>query len=725
MATSLFTSAVLPNMIIFIIIGLVVLTAVIFGAILSWYKKVPQGKAIVRTGKGGTKVDFNGMTVIPVLHRMEWMDISIKKVEISRTGKDGLICKDNMRADIKVVFFVRVNPKVEAVINVAQTIGVDRASREDTLNQLFEAKFSEALKTVGKRFDFVELYDARERFRSEILETIGTQLNGYVLDDAAIDYLEQTPITFLQDDNILDSEGIKKIAELTATQHIAANKIRRQEEMTVTQQNVEAQEAILQLNRQLAEKEQIQKREIAAITAREEAETAKIQQEERLRSEQARIVTEEELAIAEQNKQRQIIVAEKAKLKTEAVENERVNKERELEINERERVVSLAQIDKDKALEEERKSIQEVIRERVIVEKATVAEEEKIKDTREFATANREKAVAITQAEKDAEQLKIKQIVNANSEKEAAAVMAQKKIIEAETALKASELDAMAMKKLAEAKAAQDAATGIAEAQVLEAKAGALERQGQADAKVIEMKAQAEAKEIEMKAAAKEIEGLKLAAVLEQTAFAEAKGKTANADATEKQGLAEAKVIEEKLLAEAKGIEGKAEAMKKLDGVGKEHEEFKLRLQKDKDVELAQINIQSAIAEAQAKVLAEALKSAKIDIVGGEQQFFDQIIRSITQAKSVDRLVAGSNVLNDVKENLLDGDGGNVIAKVRGLVSQFGISSEDIKNLSVAALLNRMSSETQDKGLQATLAKLLDAAQKAGLGNQPASLLGL
>ncbi|HEX2900711.1 MAG TPA: flotillin family protein [Bacteroidia bacterium] len=765
----MFSLSIFQNTIAIVVIGASLFLVLAVAMVLTWYKKVPQGKAIVRTGYGGITVKFNAAVVVPVLHRMEWMDISIKKVEISRTGKDGLICKDNMRADIKVVFFVRVNPLPDDVGKVAQTIGVERASHEDTLNSLFEAKFSEALKTVGKRFDFVDLYDAREKFRQEILNAIGQNLNGYHLDDAAIDYLEQTPIQFLQDTNILDSEGIKKIAELTAQQHIEANKIRRQEEMTVTQQNVESQEAILQLNRQLAEKQQIQFREIAAITAREEAETKKIQQEERLRSETARITTEEELAIAEQNKQRQIIVAEKSKEKTAAVETERVTKEKELEINERQRVVSLAQIEKEKAVEVEKKNIQEVIRERVVVEKATVAEEEKIKDTREFALANREKQVAITNAEKQSEQAKITLVVTAQAEKDAATVNAEKKLIEADAMLKASILDADSMKKLAEAKAAQEAAPGIAEAQVMEAKAGALERQGSAEAKVIEMKAGAEAKEMELKAAARgkeiefkataeameieikaqadskgiemkagaeakeielkaianEIEGLKQANVLEQTALANAKGKTANADATEKQGLAEAHVIEEKLLAEAKGIEGKAEAMKKLDGVGKEHEEFKLRLAKEKDVELAQINIQASIAQAQASVLAEALKSAKIEIVGGEQQFFDQIIRSITQARSIDRLVEGSNVLSEVKENLLDGEGGNIIEKIKGVIAQLGLSSDDIKNLSIANLLLQMSGNTDDKGLKGTLAKLLDAAKQAGIANKSAGILGL
>ncbi|HHG86608.1 MAG TPA: flotillin family protein [Bacteroidetes bacterium] len=717
-------------------IAVVVLLFLIVAVILSWYKKVPQGKAIIRTGVGGTKVNFNGMTVVPVLHRMEWMDISVKKVEINRTGKDGLICQDNMRADIKVVFFVRVNPNVKDVIKVAQTIGAARASREETLNQLFEAKFSEGLKTVGRRFDFVDLYDARERFRQEILNTIGTQLNGYILDDAAIDYLEQTPIDFLQDDNILDAEGIKKITDLTARQHIAANKIRNEETKIITQQDVEAKEAILELNRQLAEKQQVQKREIASITAREEAETKKVQEEERLRYESARITTEEELAVAEENKQRQIIISEKAKEKVAAVETERVEKERQLEINERERVVSLAQIEKEKAVEEERKNIQEVIRERVIVEKATVSEEEKIKDTREFAAADREKQVTITQAQQEAEQAKIKQVVIAEGQKEAAELQAKQKLIEADANLKASELEAEAMIKMADASAAEKAASGIAEAQVMEAKAQAKEREGEADAKVIELRAkaaaseiaaraEAQAKEIELRANADEIAGLKEANVLEQTALAEAKGKTANAEALQTQGLAEAKVIEEKLVSEAKGIAQKAEAMKKLDGVGKEHEEFKLKLAKDRDVEMAEINIRTDIATSQALVLAEALKSANIDIVGGEQQFFDRIIQSITQGKSIDRLVDNSETLSEVKANLLDTNGGDLLDKVRGLVTKLGIKSEDIKNLSIAALLIKMNGATDDAGIKGMLNGFLNAAWKAGVAEKPAKLLGL
>ena len=130
------------------------------------------------------------------------MDISIKKIEIERTGTNGLICKDNIRADIKVAFFVRVNKDTGDIIDVAQTIGCARASEMETIKGLFDAKFSEALKTVGKKFDFVELYEARKEFREAILNIIGTDL-GYKLDDCAIDDLEQTDLEILQSDNIL------------------------------------------------------------------------------------------------------------------------------------------------------------------------------------------------------------------------------------------------------------------------------------------------------------------------------------------------------------------------------------------------------------------------------------------------------------------------------------------------------------------------------------------
>jgi len=466
--------------------GVIFSVVVLFGLLVffsRFYRKVDQGTAIVRNGFGGTKVKFSGSFVIPILHQAEYIDISVKRVIIDRNGKEGLICKDNMRADITVVFFVRVNKTVEDVRRVAESIGCDRASEQKSLQILFEAKFSEALKTVGKRFDFVGLYNSREEFKEEILKIIGTDLNGFVMDDAAIDFLEQTPIEMLNPDNILDSEGIKKITKQTSDQKVLSNQINQDREKVITRQNVEAKEAILELNRQLAEATERQKREVETLKVREEAETRKIQEEERLKAESARIATEEEIQVNEENKERQIIVARKNKERTEAVETERVEKDRMIEATERERIVALTQIEKDKAIEAEKKAIQDVIRERVKVERTVVEEQQKMKDTEAFAQAERKKQVAITDAEKEAEEslvidvkgaeaskkvaeLKaeenlIREIKAAEADKKASEFKAEQIMIEAEAFQHKAEKEANAKKLLADALTVEQAAKGL------------------------------------------------------------------------------------------------------------------------------------------------------------------------------------------------------------------------------------------------------------------------
>ena len=85
--------------------------------ILSVLRKVDQGHAlIINKFSGEPKVTFTGGIVIPIAHRAEIMDISVKTIEVDRHGQNGLICADNIRADIKVTFFVKVNKDAKDVI---------------------------------------------------------------------------------------------------------------------------------------------------------------------------------------------------------------------------------------------------------------------------------------------------------------------------------------------------------------------------------------------------------------------------------------------------------------------------------------------------------------------------------------------------------------------------------------------------------------------------------
>jgi uncharacterized membrane protein YqiK len=651
------------------IVALIVLAIGFLALASQFYRKVGPDEAIVRTGWGGMQVvTASGITVVPVLHSAEKMDLTVKSFEIARTGAEGLICKDNIRADIRVAFFIRIDKTQEEMREVAQSIGCRRASQIETMRELFDAKFSEALKTVGKQFEFVELYDKREQFKEEILKVIGTDLNGYKLDDAAIDYLEQTKLELLNPNNILDAEGIKKITELTSQEKIKENHFTREREKTLKKQDVEAQEALLELERQRVEASEKQKREIAEIEAREQASAQKVREEQRLQSERARIATDEELGIAEENKNRQILVAKRNTERTDAVELERVERDRTLEATERMRVVGVAEVEKEKAIETERRNIQEVIRERVMVERAVVEEKERIKDTEELAQAERKRKVEVIGAEMTAEQAMVKQVKAAEAARDAAELFAAQVRVEAEADRDRAEKKSAATKMLAEAHAAEHAAEGMAEAQVLEAKAAA----------------------------------------------------------TEKQGMAEARVLKEKYSSEAEGISEKAAAMKELDGVGKEHEEFKLRLEKDKAIEIAAIDAQKSIAGQQAAVLGEALKSAKIDIVGGDGEFFEQISSAVKGGKAIDRFMNNSHVATDIKNTFFNGNPEHFKENLARMMDQFNLTTGELKDLSVAALIAQLlSTSGTTEALRNQLVSLLGAAGSLNMADQPiGKLLG-
>ena len=656
------------------LIGVGVVFLLIFGFFVlfkAFYIKVPQGTALIVNDMSSTpKVHFTGALVYPVIYLKEFMRISLITLEVDRRGKDGLICKDNMRADITVAFYLRVNETQEDVLKVAKAIGVDRASDRAAVNELFNAKFSEALKTVGKQFDFVQLFENRQDFRDRIVETIGNDLNGYVLEDVAIDYLEQTAKASLDPSNILDAAGIRKITELTAAQNVVTNELERNEELAIKKKNVETREATLALERHQADAEARQKREIETIRAREEAETIKVKEEERLKAEQARIQSQQEIDVRAENHQREVEVAQQNRQRAVVIEVEKVTRAKDLEVVAREREVELQRIEAEKALEEQRKNIANVIRERVAVEKTVAQEEERIKEVREVSEAERAKQVIVLQAQAQAEQELVRQVKQAEADE----TRSKHKAVEinnlAQAELEAAAKQAEAKKRMAEGIEAERAAPGLADARVLEVTAAAKEKDGLAAARVKaeqliaeakgeQEKGLAEARVLEAQAAAKEKDGLAEAKVLEEKLGAQARGEqqlgAAKAQATKDLGTSEADVLLQRLNAEAEGLGKKFGALDALSDSARQHEEFRMQLEKSFEEAMAAIAANKEIAKDQAEVLATALAKAKIEIVGGEGDFFNSFAKSLSVGKAIEGVVGKSPVVQDVLARLLNG----------------------------------------------------------------------
>ncbi|HEK1833100.1 TPA: hypothetical protein SMR63_001481 [Proteus mirabilis] len=700
------------------IIGCVILVILgLFGLFKAFYIKVPQGTAlIVNDMTSQPKVHFTGALVYPVIYKKEFMRISLLTLEVDRRGKDGLICQDNLRADITVAFYLRVNETTEDVLKVAKAIGVDRASDHQAVSTLFSAKFSEALKTVGKQFELSKLFEDRQNFRDRIVDVIGKDLNGYALEDVAIDYLEQTPKSALDPNNIFDSEGIRKITEITAIHNIETNQKERDQELAIQKKNVETREASLALERQQADAEARQQREIDNIRARESSETLRVQEEERLKAEQARIQTQQEIEIREENRMREVEVAQQNRTRAVAIEQERVNRARELEIVAREREVELQRIEKEKALEEERKNISNVIRERVAVEKTVAQEEERIKEVREVSEAERMRQVTVINAQAEAEESLVRQVKKAEADESSAKHKAEEISTMAKAELEASVKQAEAKKRLAEGIEAEHAALGLAEARVRQATAEAEEKEGLVQANItaeqllaqargLKEKGLSEAQVMEAKAQAQQQQGFAEAKILEEKLAAQARGEEQQANAKEKLGLADAKILEEKLAAQARGegqlgsaqaevirqrlkaeadgLTDKFKSMDHLSDTARAHEEFRMRLEKQFEQAMASIEANKEIAREQADVLAAALSKTNIEIVGGDGNFFNTFSKALSLGKAVDGFMDKSSFAKENVEKLIN-------------------RTQQDKNLDVASLLKNPEVQELINGFMAT-----------------------
>ena len=163
--------------------------------------------------------------------------------------------------------------------------------------------------------------------------------------------------------------------------------------------------------------------------------------------------------------------------------------------------------------------------------------------------------------------------------------------------------------------------------------------------------------------------------------------------------------------------------MKQLDEVGKGHEDFKLELDKEKEVEIAAINAQRGIAESQAGVVGDALRAARIDIVGGDGEFFDQITSAVKGGKAIDRFVYNSKVATDIKDTFFDGNAEYFQNQLSELVQQFNLDTDGVKDLSIAALIAKMMGLATTDDVRSQLTGLLSMAGTANVADQKAGRL--
>ena len=585
------------------LIGIAIL--VFFAMIAKSYVKAPANRAFVRTGgflrkpDAPPKVVMNGGSwVFGFVHMVTWVDLGTMAIEIERTEQNALLTKDPQYADIKAIFYIKVSPTVEGIIDAARTIGL-KSVDANAVKTLVEAKLDGALRDVAATFTLMSLHQEREKFIQEVQNRVKSDLeeNGLVLESVSILTLKAARQGSFGTDDVFGAQVARANAQVIQAAQRERNDIERKTEVEIKQRDINTAKEKLTMEQDLAFATATQNREVRTRQALEKSTADKSIYEQEQSAEQGRIAKERAVKLSEIEMEQTILV-----------QDERKKQEYQVAEIARNQASEVTEQTKQIAVLTEQQKREAAEKERLLVAAQREQAAQDVKTVEETAKAKREAAIQVIQAERDAQRAMIdrknaveievlKKVRDAEAQAAALKQIAQAEFEaaqkQAETKRTQAQAESDAEKMLADAERARSSATGLAEAEVLRAKAEAARLQGTAEADVI--RAKAEATQVE-------------------------------AEVIRAKGLAEAETVKARGLAEAEGQKAKAEALAAFDNVSQ-----KLELQR------LQLDAQIQIGVARAQAIGAAIANMQIKMYGTPDA-----------AESILRLMSFAEGMNDV-----------------------------------------------------------------------------
>jgi uncharacterized membrane protein YqiK len=428
------------------IIAVIILTAIVIAVIvylLHWlYRHSSKDLSFVRTGFGGERVVMGGgALVLPIVHDITEVSMNTLRIEVRRAQEKSLITKNRMRIEVVVEFFVRVIPTADSVAAAARTLG-NRTLSPDSLKDLVQGRFVDAMGAVAARMTMEEIHENRSNYIQGVKELVAGTLteNGLELETASLTNLDQADMKLFNPSNAFDAEGLTRLTEEIETRKKKRNDIEQDTMIAIRRKNLESEQLALTIDRESEYARMAQEREVAMRRAQQRAEIALEKTDRERDIEEAQIRSKEAI--------------ERSRIQQErAVDAERIGREQDterleivrrkvLELEEQDRVIAIAQ--KSKAQSEAQTAAETARAE-------TVAAQERVHSARDREIAERRKLIELIDAAQQADREAIKLTTIASAEKTAAADRARAQVLAAEAAKFRYDVDAEGQRKLNEA----------------------------------------------------------------------------------------------------------------------------------------------------------------------------------------------------------------------------------------------------------------------------------
>lgn len=481
---------------IFILPAAILVVALVFlvlvRSIMRAYVKTPANRSFVRTGglflkaNAPPKVVMNGGAwVFRTIHEITWVDLGTMAIEIERTEHNALLTIDPQYADIKAIFYIKVNPTVEGITDAARTIGGRQVDAE-AVKQLVDAKLDGALRDVAASFTLMSLHQEREKFIQEVQNRLKTDLeeNGLVLESVSILTLRAARQGSFGTDDVFGAQVARANAQVIQQALRERNDIERRTEIEIKQRDTDTAKLRLDLDRDLALAAATQEREVRTIQATEKAQADQKVYEEEQKSELARVAKERAVALTELERDQQL-----------AIQNERRQQEVMAAEVVRRQAIELAEQQRQVTVLQEQQKRENAEKERLVVSAQREEAAQAVKTVEATQEAQREAKIRVIEAEREAQKALIEQRnkielealrkqreaeAQAKALKEIAAAEAEAALKQAETLRTQAQAEREAETLRADGARAQASAAGLADAEVMKAKAEAAMREAEA-----------------------------------------------------------------------------------------------------------------------------------------------------------------------------------------------------------------------------------------------------
>ena len=349
-----------------------------------YYAKATLDSALVRTGLGGRRVVIDGgCLALPILHKVQRVSMGALSFQTARTGRNAVLTRDQMRADLSFDCELRVAPTEQGIATAAQALGYRIAQGADSLEDVMSGTLVNAIQNAAAARSLEEIHLDRAGFAFDVATAVELQAQrlGLTLVSASLIHVDQSDLSQWNENNAFNAQGMRRLAELVADQRKARVKVETEADIAVRESQLAQHQRALEIKRAEREADIAQQEYLVKLEAEAKSREELARDEARLTAETARIEND-------------------ARVKSSQVENDEALRKTEMAAIlslEETKIANGIQLARKRAEETEAKAAEEEARAKVLLAA------EHVQAQKERAQAEREREIARLKQQKDSE----------------------------------------------------------------------------------------------------------------------------------------------------------------------------------------------------------------------------------------------------------------------------------------------------------------------------------